>query len=92
MENHQITVSKKDGTRTNRRRLLVRRNARKQNSYQQVIHIKLRITFFIYFFKKALYKYLFMCYNIITVKKNNILKEDTYYDKYSYYIELYAVK
>ena len=64
----------------------------KNLSYQQVIHNLMWITFFIYFFKKALYKYLFMCYNIITVKKNNILKEDTYYDKHRYYIKLYAVK
>ena len=63
MENHQIIVSKKDGTQTNRRRLLVRRNPRKQNSYQQVIHIKLWITF-LNFFKKSLEFSIFMCYNI----------------------------
>ena len=28
----------------------------------------------------------------ITVKKNNILKEDTYYDKHRYYFRLYAIK
>ena len=68
MENHQIIVSKKDGIQTNHRRLLSQRTQRKQNSYQQVIHIKLWITF-LFIFQKSLYKYLFMCYNTITVKE-----------------------
>ena len=63
----------------------------KNISYQQVIHNLTWITF-LFIFKKSLAFYIFMCYNTITVKKNNILKEDSYYDKYSYYIELYAVK
>lgn len=63
MENHQIIVSKKDGIQTNHRRLLSQRNLRKQNSYQQVIHIKLWITF-LFIFQKSLAFYLFMCYNI----------------------------
>ena len=91
MENHQIIVSKKDGTQTNHRRLLVRRNARKQNSYQQVIRIKLWITFFTYFQKITLQTPFYVLqYN--HSKENNILKEDTYYDKHSYYIKLYAIK
>ena len=39
-------------------------------SYQQVIHIKLWITFFIFFFKKSLAIYLFMCYNINKLREN----------------------
>ena len=91
MENQQIIVSKKDGTQTNHRRFLVRRNARKQNSYQQVIHIKLWITFFKFFQKiTCILPFYVLQYN--HSKENNILKEDTYYDKHSYYIKLYAVK
>ena len=64
----------------------------KNLSYQQVIHIKLWITFFYLFFQKSTLQIPFYVLQYNHSKENNILKEDTYYDKYSYYIELYAVK
>ena len=69
MENRQIIVSKKDGIQTNHRRLLSQITQRKQNSYKQVIHIKLWITFL----HKTIDSHLFMCYNI------NIIKQKTKY-------------
>ena len=45
----------------------------KNLSYQQVIHIKLWITF-LNFFKKSLAFYIFMCYNIEKVKDNTYIK------------------
>ena len=63
----------------------------KNFSYQQVIHIKLWITF-LFIFQKSLAIYIFMCYNIYKLRDNKHIKEDTYYDKHSYYIKLYAVK
>lgn len=48
----------------------------KNLSYQQVIRIKLWITFL----HKTIDNHLFMCYNIEKLR-DNILKEDTYYVK-----------
>ena len=63
----------------------------KKLSYQQVIHIKLWITF-LFIFSKIYCNISFYVLQYNHNKENNILKEDTYYDKHSYYIKLYAVK
>ena len=60
MGNRQITVSKKDGILINHLRLLSQRKLRKQPSYQQVIHIKLWITFLFIFSKITCILYLYV--------------------------------
>ena len=63
----------------------------KNLSYQQVIHIKLWITF-LFIFQKSLEITIFMCDNINELRDNKHIKEEQRYDKHSYYIRLYAVK
>lgn len=45
----------------------------KNLSYQQVIHIKLWITF-LFIFKKSIAFYLFMCYNIEKLRDKKYIK------------------
>ena len=48
--------------------------------------------FFYLFFQKSTLQIPFYVLQYNHNKENNILKEDTYYDKHSYYIRLYAIK
>ena len=48
--------------------------------------------FFYLFFQKSTLQIPFYVLQYNHNKENNILKEDTYYDKHSYYIKLYAIK
>ena len=72
---------------------IISQKKRKKTKYLSTIYPHSIVdNFFYLFFQKSTLQIPFYVLQYNHNKENNILKEDTYYDKYSYYIKLYAIK